>query len=287
MKPYASKLQKEEGLSSTEKQNLVKDCVKVANSEKYFEGSIKPFFHFFDNAPLPIEQTLLRIESAFSRLNPKDPGYNVYEEVLKDHNAFKRVETTLKDTKKVAGQDIKRLSDKIDIASGVSLEFIKELASMTKTTQEKIAKQERELSNIGSKVISTYWHSEQKLLHYIEVSTASILDELFKKTLEFKPGAILINIHSRHDICSVCSHTIALSYTQPGGVLYNFKAALCKRLQITDSKTFPLYITSSFREERTKLKYKIEQEALGDLELFEKERFYPAFPTLYVPITHH
>ena len=51
MRPYAAKLQKEEGLPLPEKQQLVQDCIKVAHGQCYFEEQIRPHFHFFDHEP--------------------------------------------------------------------------------------------------------------------------------------------------------------------------------------------------------------------------------------------
>lgn len=285
MRPYAAKLQKEEGLPLPEKQQLVQDCIKVAHGQCYFEEQIRPHFQFFDHEPIPVDHIMARAERAFSEMDPSEAGADVWKELMKNKAAFTRVASILQTTKLEAGQNISALCEKIDLASGVSLDFVKELAAVTKSSQEKLAKQEREMSNIGSKVISTYWHSEPKLLKYIEESTPSILEDIFKRPLLFKPEAVFINIHSRHDICPVCSHTFVRSYTHPEGILKAFRAALCEKLAI-DSKDLPLYITSSFREKREKTKYSVNAE---QSEILENPaiKVYPAFPTLHVPISTH
>ena len=279
MRPYGPKLQKEEGLTLPEKDQLVRDCIKVAQSQQYFEESVSPHFHFFDQELVPVEYILERVNRVFSQIDPKEPGYGIYEELTKNRTAFNRVVSVLQAIQLEAGKSISDLSAKIDPSTGVNSEFIREVASMTKTFQEQISRREKELSNIGSKVIATYWHSEQKLVKFIEDSTPNILEDLLKRPLPFKPEAIFINIHSRHDICSVCSHTLVRSYTQPEGAFNTLRNALCEKLQIA-AQDLPLYITSSFREKREKTIYKIRAEELGSL-----EEIYPAFPTLYIPVS--
>ncbi|MBY0501353.1 MAG: hypothetical protein K2P93_05060 [Alphaproteobacteria bacterium] len=278
MRPYGPKLQKEDGLTLLEKDQLVRDCIKVAQSQQYFEDNIKPYFHFFDQDGALVEEILERIYRAFSQVSPKEPGYGIYEELLKNRAAFRRVLSTLQAGQLEAGKSISDLSAKIDLSAGVNLDFIKELANMAKTFQEQISRREKELSNIGSKVISTYWHSEQKFLKFIEDAIPNILDHSLKD-LPFKPEAVFINIHSRHDICSVCSHTLVRSYTQPEGTLSILRNALRERLKI-ELQDLPLYLTSSFREKRDKTIYNIKSEQLDSL-----ERIYPAFPTLYIPLS--
>jgi len=110
----------------------------------------------------------------------------------------------------------------------------------------------------------------------------SILADILKEPLPFTPEAIVINVHSRHDICPVCSHTFVHSYTRPEGVLNVFRTALCERLAI-DSQSLPLYLTSSFRE---KTKYSVRGDRPETLE-DSLTKLYPAFPTLYIPHSSH
>jgi len=160
IKPYAAKLQNED-LTLVDKEQLVDDCNKVAEGQRYFEDQVRPRFHFFDQNPLPIEYILERVAGVFAEVDPSEGSYAVFKELEKDRNAVSYVKSILQTTQLEAAQRISALSQKIDFLSGVSLELIKELAAITKSIQEKLFKQERELLNIGSKVISTYWHSEQ------------------------------------------------------------------------------------------------------------------------------
>ena len=278
MRPYGPKLQKEDGLTLPEKDQLVRDCIKVAQSQQYFEDNIKPYFHFFDQDEALVEEILERVYRAFSQVSPKEPGYSIYEELLKNRAAFKRVLSALQAGQLEAGKSISDLSAKIDLSVGVNLDFIKELANIVKTFQEQISRREKELSNIGSKVIATYWHSEQKFLKFIEGAIESILDNSLKD-LPFKPEAIFINIHSRHDICSVCSHTLVRSYTQPEGTFTLLRNAFCEKLKV-ELQDLPLYVTSSFREKREKTVYNVRVEQPDSM-----EEVYPAFPTVHIPIS--
>ncbi|MBY0500469.1 MAG: hypothetical protein K2P93_00510 [Alphaproteobacteria bacterium] len=202
----------------------------------------------------------------------------VHQDLITNRKAFNRVRTILRTTQLEAAQSISALSSKIDLSVEINLEFIKELAANAKSIQEKLSKNEKELSNIGCKVIATYWHSEQKFLKFIEDEMQRIVGNI-REALPFKPEAVFINILSRHDICSVCSHTLVRSYTQSEGTLSMLRNALFERLKV-EPQDFPLYITSSFREKRDKTIYNIKSEQLDSL-----ERIYPAFPTLYIPLS--
>lgn len=284
MKPYAAKLQKED-LTALDKEKLVQDCIKVAEGQRYFEEHIRPSFHFFHHEPIPVAHILERVESIFSQTDSREVGYPVYRDLRKNRIAFDRVASELQITKFEAAQSIRDLSQEIDLSSGVDLTFIKEMGQSVKTAHDQLSTQEKEMSKIGSKVISTYWHSEQKLLKHIKDAMPSILESLNQDHLPFKPEAVFINVHSRHDICPVCSHTFVRSYTRPEGVLSTFRAALCERLAI-DSQSLPLYLTSSFREKREKTKYAVREDRPGTLE-DSITTIAPAFSTLYIPLLSH
>ncbi|MBX9786072.1 MAG: hypothetical protein K2Y08_01920 [Alphaproteobacteria bacterium] len=284
MRPYASKLQKDE-MTLDDREQLVRDCIRVAGDQSYFEEQIQPSFYFFNQEPLPVSRILERAERVFFEVDPKEASYSIYQELRKDRAAFDRLLSSVQAIKIEAGRGISEiLSRNADLSSGVSFEFIKELASTSKNYQDTIFKREKEVSSIGSKVISTYWHSEQKLLKYIEDEMPNILADILKEPLPFIPEAIVINVHSRHDICPVCSHAFVRSM-RPEGILSTFRDALCKRLEI-DSQTFPLYMTSSFREKREKTKYVIRDDLPGILE-DSITATAPAFPTLYIPLSSH
>ena len=203
----------------------------------------------------------------------------------KDRTAFNRLASILQEIKVEAGQNISELSQKIDPSLGINLRFIKEVTDLAKSAHDQISRQEKELSSIGSKVISTYWHSEQKFLKYIEDKMPNILADMFKEPLPFVPEAIVINVHSRHDICPVCSHTFVRSYTRPEGVLSAFRVALCEKLAI-NSQTLPLYMTSSFREKREKTKYAVRDDQ-SEILVDSITTIAPAFPTLYILLSSH
>ncbi|MBY0293032.1 MAG: hypothetical protein K2W92_07090 [Alphaproteobacteria bacterium] len=282
MKPYAPKLQKED-LTLAEQKQLVQDCIKIAQDQYYFEEQVRPNFYFFDYDPTPIEYILERAEKVFAGAGFGDPHKPIYDELTKNRAAFIRLASDLQDTKHQAAQRIRVLTQHIDSSSSIDLGFINELSKTATSFREVISKKEKELSSIGSKVISTYWHSEQKLLKYIEDSMSGIIAEICGGSLPFKPEAIVINIHSRHDICPVCSHAFVRSYTHPEGILSTFKAALSEKLAI-DFQILPLYITSSFREQREKTKYSVREDRPDILEDSVKT-VYPAFPTLHVPLS--
>jgi hypothetical protein len=284
MRPYASKLQKDD-LTPADKEQLVQDCVRVAHGQHYFEEQVRPRFHFFDQEPISADYILSRVEQVFSQVDPSEAGYSIYKDLITNRAAFNRLASLLQEIKLEAGQDISELSQKINPSLGVNLSFIKEVADLAKSAHDQISRQEKELSSIGSKVISTYWHSEQKFLKYIEDETPNILTDIFKEPLPFTPEAVVINVHSRHDICPVCSHTFVRSYTRPEGVLNAFRDALCEKFAI-DSQAVPLYITSSFRVKREKTKYAVRDDRPGILE-DSITTIAPAFPTLYIPLSPH
>jgi hypothetical protein len=284
IKPYAPKLQKED-LTLTDKEQLIQSCIKVAQSQCYFEEQITPNFYFFDQEPIPVESIFTRIERIFfCESNPSEVSHTVHKDLIKNRTAFNRVASELQTTKREAAQSISMMSQEIDLLSGINLDFIKDLGCSIKSAHDQISAREKELSSIGSKVISTYWHSEQKFLKYIEDEMPNILVDMLKEPLPFAPEAIVINVHSRHDICPVCSHTFVHSM-RPEGILSAFKVALCERLAI-DSQTFPLYMTSSFREKRDKTKYAVREDLSGILE-DSITTIAPAFPTLYIPLSSH
>lgn len=281
LRPYASKLQKEDGLSFSEKETLVRDCFLVCDHQRYFVEQVAPKFHFFHQESIPIDFILRRVERVFSgisEINELTPSLPIYTEFTKDKAAFNRISIALQANKVEAGQNIIALSDQVKQNPEVSLDFIREAASSLKADGEKVSKREIELNKVGSKVISTYWHSEPKLLSFIEENNQMIAEDIMQN-LPFIPESIFINMHSRHDICSVCGHSLVCSYTHPNGILNIFKNAFCEKLKI-DPQTFPLYVTSSFREERTKSRFKLTK-SLHNLESLHS--IFPAFPTLYVP----
>lgn len=284
MKPYAPKLQKDD-LTPADKEQLVQDCIKIAQDRRYFEEEVSPNFYFFDYDPISVEYILERVGKVFSETASEDPGRFVYDEFAHNRDVYTRIVSNLQMSKRKAGQSISELTQRVDLSSGIDLDFIKDLSDAAKGFREVISTREKEVSGIGSKVISTYWHSEQKFLKYIEDGMPSILADMLKEPLPFTPEAIVINVHSRHDICPVCSHTFVRSYTRPEGVLNAFKVALCEKLAI-DSQTFPLYMTSSFREKREKTKYAVRDDRPGILE-DSITTIAPAFPTLYIPLSSH
>jgi hypothetical protein len=287
MKTYAPKLQKGDSLTLLDKEQLVQSCIKVAQSQRYFEEQITPNFYFFDQEFIPIESILARIERVFfeSEPNSSDVSHAVHRDLIKNRAAFDRVASDLQTAKLEAAKSISMMSQEINLCSGINLDFIKDLDRSVKYAHNQISVREKEMSSLGSKVISTYWHSEQKFLKYIEDEMPHILADMFKESLPFKPEAVFINVHSRHDICPVCSHTFVRSYTRPEGVLSVFRDALCKRLEI-DSQAIPLYMTSSFREKREKTKYAVREDRPEILE-DSVAKLYPAFPTLYIPLSSH
>lgn len=275
MRPYASALQREDGLPRIEREKLVHDCTLIARHQRYFEEEICPNFHFFEEESLPAGQVLERAGQVFAAMMPTDPARLVGEELIKNRDAFRRVSSGLQTTRLEAGANIRALSAHIDPFLGVTQEILKDLGSTVKASQEKIAKQERELAVIGSKVVATYWHSEQKFLKFIEELSGEQLDALLGGGLSFSPKGIFLNFHSRHDICPVCSHAIVRSYSQPHGILRNFCRALCGKLGVD----LPLFVTSSFREKRARSTFSLrpdQPERLTDLGL--------AFPSLHLPI---
>ncbi len=284
MKPYAPKLQKED-LTPADKEHLVQDCIKIVEGRRYFEEEMSPNFYFFDYDTISVEYILERVGRVFSETVPEDPSRFVYEEFAHNRDVYTRIVSNLQMSKREAGRSISELTQRIDLSSGIDLDFIKDLSDAAKDFREIISAREKEVSSIGSKVISTYWHSEQKFLKYIEDEMPNILADMFKEPLPFTPEAVFINVHSRHDICPVCSHTFVRSYTRPEGVLSAFKAALCEKLGI-DSQTFPLYMTSSFREKREKTKYGVREDRPEILE-DSITTIAPAFPTLYIPVSSH
>lgn len=284
MRPYANDLKKTEGVSHQSMESLLQDCIEIAQKQKHFLEVVKPNFHFFKREETSIEatiQTILtifdRVKTTFSSIQPGEPGYPLYEAFLKDSAAFLKLVEGLKTIKVEGRQDIKELSDKIT-DDGINLKIIAELENIVKTHQKDLLAQEKEVTKISSKVIATYWHSEQRFLKHLEDSLSDLLETLLMEKVPFKPEAIFINIHSRHDICRVCSHTFVQSYTQPMGVISFFHTELCKKFGL-DLKT-PLHITSSFRDLRQGTQYQLREQPAQSLE--DLKTIYPAITTLQI-----
>jgi len=157
----------------------------------------------------------------------------------------------------------------------VNLQDIEERARISKGD---ITKLEKDISSIGAKIIADYWHSEAKFLKFIEGNKSAILEDLAQNPSVMEAEALFLTLHSRHDICHVCSHAFVQSYTQQDGILKKFKEDFCKRFKIP--KDIPFYITTSFSEKRTTVHYKPTGEKIENLEGLEK--IYPAFPTLKI-----
>ena len=304
MRSYAPKLQRQEGLLLTEKQELVRDCIRITGDQKYFEEEIRPQFCFFAPERISIAQILARIERLFSGIKPGDAGYPIYEAFLKDYKAFERIQTTLDAIKREEAQGIKSLCDEINLDSGVSLAFAKSLAARTKTAQEKLAKQERELFNFSNSVNVTYWHSEQRLLHHLaergEEISRSLIDQL-----DAPPEAVFLCFHSRFRVCPVCGHSIVRSFSlgaqsfgassaasaaaSPSssaspdtGIHRPLVEAICRKFGIDPLTPVPFFVTSSFREEREKESDLSKEKPMPIRDFNGLREKFPAFPMCHI-----
>lgn len=282
IRPYAAQVLKTEGLSLVQQQKLVENMGQVVAIGEYYQTQIVPNFEFNDERMPPsdiLQCSHQRLESVVQ----DGASYVVLQKLEKDTEAYRRLERKNEDEQKKVATKVEQMSSEITSSVRITSEVLKEFGRNIKLFQDSFAAQERELQNIGSKVVATYWHSEQKFLKYFEESMQQILSQPVFQNLGFIPRVIVLQLHSRFDICSFCSHVLARALTQPEGILEQLRQATVRKFGL-DSQT-PLYLTTSFREERESAKdhFIVEQDALNGFEDLDQMKQKPAFPLMHIP----
>jgi len=230
--------------------------------------------HFQESHP-PIRDILAQSEATFAGVREGTPGYAVLQDLRKDKEAFERESVKLDNTNSDAHTALEQAGKKMK--KETVQENLKEIEEITKAHKGHIARQSKTVDNISSKVVATYWHSEQRFLHYIRLQAASILEKITQG--KERPYAVVINLHSRFDICPVCSHSLVRSCAMSSGALFEFKKALCAKFEMED---VPFFLLASFREKREKSQYTIGTSIPQSLE--ELTKFPGVFPLMQIPL---
>lgn len=103
-----------------------------------------------------------------------------------------------------------------------------------------------------TKLYNYFWHSEQRLIHFLVSNQSRTYWEEIKEYLtDFEDlpsikGAIL-HIHSRNNFCQTCRHSLVRVCHKGDGILYNKLQEQFRKWNITPKNSFFLKICGSFR----------------------------------------
>ena len=197
------------------------------------------------------------------------------QELIINKGAYERESAKLEQTNSDAHAALEQSTRKLK--QETILENLKEIEEIARSHKGFISKQSKTVDNIGSKVIATYWHSEQRFLHYIRMHTTPLLEGILKD--KERPDAVVLNLHSRFDICPVCSHSLVRSCSASTGALFAFKKAICAKFGMED---VPFFLLASFREKREKSPYTIGSSNPHSLE--ELAKLPLTFPLMQIPL---
>jgi len=122
-------------------------------------------------------------------------------------------------------------------------------SKLLKLMEESIAKQqklvsqaEEEFRKAVTAIYSPFWHSEQRLIHFLSSPAQDAFWESLEDEINGKVIGVFIHLHSRFNICPTCRRALSRA-TQPKGMLW---ARIRDKLNI-EKEDFPLKILSSFR----------------------------------------
>lgn len=270
MKNYAKDLQRDD-LSEAAQHDLLADCVEIVAANQHYTDIVETY-SFFPDTDIYIPEVLERANRVLSQIPLGSPATPLTEALERDQAAVYRIFSGLDEEKNSASQAVTQLSAVI-AEQGITMDLADDLEKLTKNIKKSLAKHEREVNNISNKVMATYWHSEQRFLKYLEDYGDTIIEGL---ELPFEqPERVILHLHSRHDICPVCSHTLIHSYTHPEGTLTRFGKIIREKYEL---KNLPFHLTTSFRELRTDVEFGL------PVEVEDFQSLLPAFPTKHIPL---
>jgi hypothetical protein len=119
-------------------------------------------------------------------------------------------------------------------------EFLLNLGQTCQSSAKNTKKINEDIQKISTSFFHTYWHSEEKLLHFLMTDLDRIMQPIIDQLQDHKTVAIFLNLHSKYDICPICSKTL---------VIFSALEDFGQRLQ-TCFSTKQFKIFTSFREER-------------------------------------
>ncbi len=285
MRSYAPQLQKTEGLTLEQQQSLVADARRIVHAQESYQTDIVPYFEFYQK-PITVPEILQHAQHQFEGItSDTNPAFPVLQKLRTRSQLYELKADELEKTGNSSAVHTDRLNRKLQSAEPAASkeEVLKNIQHEVTQSLARLSKQRKELESIGSKVVARYWHSESKFLKYLEESLETILSYPGVQSLEFVPKVIVLQIHSRFDICRFCGHVLARALTQPDGILNQFRQAVIQKYGL-DSET-PIYLTASFREEREKTKgqFKIEYDHLSGFEDLDLMKQKPVFPLMHAP----
>lgn len=282
--------QKKDELSSESKLALMNDFENIIRFRSLFQSQIQHCYDFAIGVTMPVDDIIQHGERVLSRLSPEAP---IRSDFGKRKRVYKEVETLLKETKKKSRAELVKLSQDLDPELLEDKDF-GAIESAVKDYRKDLFKAKKAVTDVGAGIIATYWHSEQRLLHHLSKQAAHILRPILE-SLSTSPEALILCLHSRFDICKVCSYSLAHSCVLPEdhsssastahseeGILSQLKRVVSEHFG-PSSANFPLFITSSFREERKGFDFNKEAkvELRDSSDLLQRS---PAFPMCHIPL---
>jgi len=276
-------------LSSAASFALMDDFENIIKLRHIFESKIRPFYDFGIGTAMPIDDVIQHGERIIARLNNESPIRTEFE---RDRHAYVDAKDFLKETKKKSRAELVQLSQELD-PDALEDEDLNTIESSVKNHRKNLHKAKTAISEVGARIIASFWHSEQRLLHYLSKQAGHIL-RLVLESMSTPPEALILCLHSRFDICKVCSHSLAHSCftleeqsstsstsTPEAGILFELKRVMSDHFNLTPAD-FPLFITSSFREGRKDFEFdqEVKVELRDSADLLQK---FPAFPMCHIP----
>ncbi len=276
-------------LSSESKVSLIHDFESIIELRVLFQSQIQHHYDFAIDTTMPIDAVIQHSESVQTRLNSESP---IRKEFKRDRQAYVDAKDFLKRTKKRSYTELTQYSQGLDPDS-LEDKDLDTIENSAKKLRKELFQAKKAVTDVGAGIIATYWHSEQRLLYHLGKQATDI----FKPILEgmsTPPEALILCLHSRFDICKVCSHSLAHSCRTPeehlstsstnapeAGILFELKKVMSDHFNLT-SADFPFLITSSFREGRKDFDFNKEAkvELRDSTDLLQR---LPAFPMCYIP----
>lgn len=285
VRPYAAQLQKAEGLDAAQQQELASSVCGISEIMRLYQMEIFPRFESYESS-VTVSEILNRARTGLAGADDSSfPDFPLFQSLKRDGQVYKTKTEEIERERAATLVTIDKLNQKLQSTQSLldTESLLKDLEKETRRAKEELAKRKRELETVGSKVIATYWHSEQKFLKFLEDSMEAILSQVTFQNLGFSPKAIVLQLHSRFDICSFCSHVLARALTQPDGVLEHFRQTIVSRLELNFET--PLYLTASFREERNHAQgnFTVGHDSYNGFEDLDQMKQKPAFPLMHIP----
>lgn len=137
-----------------------------------------------------------------------------------------------------------------NVASNKEATPSKLLDKMIKLIESKkkgIEAEEKKFKTAVTLVYHYFWHSEQRLIHFLESpQSASFWEELVDKIGENQVVGAFLHLHSRYNLCRTCRCAVARSSRKEGAVYEKFLEKL-ERSDISKTNDFFFKVLASFR----------------------------------------